>query len=123
MSVPNGTAQAQGAKPIQEPITGSEGLGELSQPQQVLAQLYRAFNSRDLKMIDDNFAACDDVAIDDPLGEIRRGADEPHKMYDGGCMIQGILTMGRPCLSVRRSLRFPAPAPQFTSPTTSGGIG
>ena len=67
---------AQGVKPIQIPITGSEDLGNLSQPQQALAQFYRAFNARDLKMIDE-------IAIDNPLGGIRRGADEPHKMYEG----------------------------------------
>jgi ketosteroid isomerase-like protein len=83
MSMPIGTANAQGAKPIQEPVTGNEELGDLSQPQQALAQFYHAFNSRDIKMIDDNFAASDDVAIDNPLGGIRRGADEPHKMYEG----------------------------------------
>ncbi len=81
--MPVGTAKAQAAKPIQEPITGNEELGDLSQPQQALAQFYRAFNSRDLKMIDDNFAPSDNVAIDNPLGGIRRGADEPHKMYEG----------------------------------------
>jgi limonene-1,2-epoxide hydrolase len=48
-----------------------------------LAQFYRAFNNRDLKMIDENFAHSDDVAIDNPLGGIRRGASEPHKMYEG----------------------------------------
>ncbi|WP_197094648.1 YybH family protein [Microvirga massiliensis] len=78
-----GAAQAQGVKPIQEPITGNEELGDLSQPQQALAQFYRAFNTRDLKMMDDNFARSDEVAIDNPLGGIRRGADEPHKMYEG----------------------------------------
>lgn len=83
VSMPIGTANAQGAKPIQEPITGNEELGDLSRPQQALAQFYRAFNSRDLKMIDDNFAHSDEVAIDNPLGGIRRGADEPHKMYEG----------------------------------------
>jgi ketosteroid isomerase-like protein len=83
VSMPIGTAKAQGAKPIQEPITGNEELGDLSQPQQALVQFYRAFNSRDLKMIDDNFAHSDEVAIDNPLGGIRRGADEPHKMYEG----------------------------------------
>jgi ketosteroid isomerase-like protein len=82
VSMPIATAKAQGAKPIQEPITGNEELGDLSQPQQAMAQFYRAFNSRDLKMIDDNFAHSDDVAIDNPLGGIRRGADEPHKMYE-----------------------------------------
>jgi ketosteroid isomerase-like protein len=69
-------------KPIQEPITGKEDLGDLSQPQEALAQFYKAFNSRDLAMIDANFAASDEVAIDNPLGGIRRGADMPHKMYE-----------------------------------------
>ena len=77
-----GAAQAQGMKPIQEPITGREELGDLSQPRQALAQFYKAFNSRDLAMIDENFAASDEVAIDNPLGGIRRGADVPHKMYE-----------------------------------------
>jgi hypothetical protein len=35
-----------------------------------LAQFYRAFNNRDLKMIDENFAQSDEVAIDNPLGGI-----------------------------------------------------
>jgi ketosteroid isomerase-like protein len=78
--VPSG---AEGMKPILSPITGNEDLGDLSQPQQALAQFYRAFNTRDLKMIDENFAHSDEVAIDNPLGGIRRGADEPHKMYEG----------------------------------------
>jgi hypothetical protein len=55
--MPMGTAKA-----IQEPITGNEELGDLSRPQQALAQFYRAFNSRDLKMINDNFAASEDAA-------------------------------------------------------------
>jgi len=83
LSMPIHTAKAQGVKPIQSPITGAETLGDLSQPQQALAQFYRAFNTRNLKMIDDNFAHSDEVAIDNPLGGIRRGADEPHKMYEG----------------------------------------
>ena len=78
-----GTVKAQGMKPIQEPITGNEELGDLSQPPQALAQFYRAFNTRDLKMMDENFAHSDEVAIDNPFGGIRRGADEPHKMYEG----------------------------------------
>src|ERR1700730_10902029 len=83
LSMPMGTLKAQGMKPIQEPITGNEELGDLSQPQQALAQFYRAFNTRDLKMIDENFAHSEEVAIDNPLGGIRRGADEPHKLYEG----------------------------------------
>ena len=80
---PRYAAEAQSATPVKEPITGNEDLGDLSQPQQALAQFYRAFNTRDLRMLDENFAHIDEVAIDNPLGGIRRGADEPHKMYEG----------------------------------------
>jgi ketosteroid isomerase-like protein len=78
----NGLAQTQVMKPIQQPITGAEDISDLGQPEQALAQFYKAFNSRDLDMIDANFAASDEVAIDNPLGGIRRGADVPHKMYE-----------------------------------------
>ena len=43
VSMPMRTAKAQGAKPTQEPITGNEELGDMSQPQQALAQFYHAF--------------------------------------------------------------------------------
>ncbi len=79
---PVSLTEAQTIKPIQEPITGKEDLGDLSQPEQALAQFYKAFNSRDLALIDANFATSDEVAIDNPLGGIRRGADVPHKMYE-----------------------------------------
>jgi ketosteroid isomerase-like protein len=69
-------------KPTQEPITGKEELGDLSQPQQALAQFCKAFNTRDLNLIEENFALSDDVAIDNPLGGIRRGSDAPHKVYE-----------------------------------------
>ena len=78
----NGPAQTQVIKPIQQPITGAEDISDLSRPEQALAQSYKAFNSRNLDMIDVNFAASDEVAIDNPLGGIRRGADVPHKMYE-----------------------------------------
>jgi len=93
LSMPMGTANAQAMKPIQEPITGNEELGDLSQPPQALAQFYRAFNTRDLKMMDENFAHSDEVAIDNPLGGIRRGADEPHKMYEGYSRVRRTSTL------------------------------
>jgi hypothetical protein len=76
------TAHAQVSKPVQEPITGNEQLEDLGQPEQAVIQFYKAFNTRDLNMIDENFAHSDEVAIDNPLGGIRRVADEPHKMYE-----------------------------------------
>jgi ketosteroid isomerase-like protein len=83
ISISGRATEAQATRPIQTPITGNEDLGDLSQPQQALAQFYRGFNTRDLKMIDENFADSDEVAIDNPLGGIRRGADQPHLMYQG----------------------------------------
>lgn len=68
--------------PVQEPITGDEDLGDLSQPKQVLAQFYRGFNTRDLALIDANFALSDEVVIDNPIGGIRRGRRQPHLMYE-----------------------------------------
>ena len=66
--------------PVQDAITGAEELGDLSQPTQVLAQFYRGFNTRDLNLIDANFAPTDDVLIDNPIGGIRRGRDQPRLM-------------------------------------------
>jgi hypothetical protein len=79
-------AEAQTMKPIQEPITAKEDLGDLSEPQQALAQFYKAITSRDLAMIDANFAATDEVAIDNSLGGIRRGgsARPPIRRSDSG---------------------------------------
>jgi ketosteroid isomerase-like protein len=70
------------SNPVQEPITGNQELGDLSQPQQALAQFYRGFNSRDLRLIDANFAQTDEVVIDNPVGGIRRGAEQPHLVYE-----------------------------------------
>jgi ketosteroid isomerase-like protein len=82
LSIHGRAAESQRTEPVQTPITGNEDLGDLSQPQQALAQFYHGFNTRDLKMIDENFAHSNEIAIDNPLGGIRRGADEPHKLYE-----------------------------------------
>jgi ketosteroid isomerase-like protein len=70
------------AKPVQQAITGEEEIGDLSQPEQALAQFYKGFNTRNLDLIDANFALTDEVVIDNPLGGIRRGREQPHLMYD-----------------------------------------
>ena len=102
-SMPVAAADALGSRPIKDPITGNEDLGDLSQPQQALSQFYRGFNARDLKMIDENFAHSDEVAIDNPLGGIRRGADQPHLMAPRAGRL-GVRGPGRwpPCGSLRR---------------------
>jgi hypothetical protein len=46
LSMPIGAANAQGVKPIQNPITGDEDLGDLSQPQGIGPILPRVQYSR-----------------------------------------------------------------------------
>lgn len=54
--------------PIAAPITGREPPGDPGAPASALAQFYRAFNSRDLALMEANWDASPDVAMDNPLG-------------------------------------------------------
>ena len=69
------------AKPIQEPITGREELGDLSKPTQALAQFYRAINTRDLDLMSQNWSQGDEAVMDNPVGGIKRGWPEIRKVY------------------------------------------
>ncbi|QID17366.1 nuclear transport factor 2 family protein [Nitrogeniibacter mangrovi] len=69
-------------KAIQEAITGKEDAGESSSPFQALVQFYCAFNSGDLAMMSENWAQTDDIAMDNPLGGIKRGWAEIQPVYD-----------------------------------------
>lgn len=69
--------------PVQKPITGNEDLGDLTEPLQALAQFYRAFNSYDILMMAENWASDDDsIAMDNPVGGIRRGWPEIRGVYE-----------------------------------------
>lgn len=68
--------------PIQQAITGSEDLGDLSSPFQALAQFYCAFNSGDMKMMSENWAKLDDIAMSNPLGGIKRDWSEIQPVYE-----------------------------------------
>lgn len=52
---------------IQEPITGREDLGDLTQPHQALAQFYKALNARDLALMEQNWDGSPEAAMDNPL--------------------------------------------------------
>lgn len=67
---------------IQEPITGQEYRGDRSSPFQALAYFYSAFNNRDIAAMSDNWAQSDDVAMDNPLGGIKRGWNEIKTVYE-----------------------------------------
>lgn len=66
---------------IQVPVTGNEPVGDLLQPLQALAQFYRAFNRRDLALMQDNWLQTEDAAMDNPLGGIKRGWLEIETIY------------------------------------------
>lgn len=69
-------------QPIQEAITGKEALGDLSSPFQALVQFYSAFNSGDMPMMSENWAQTSDIAMDNPLGGIKRGWTEIQPVYE-----------------------------------------
>jgi len=67
---------------IQEAITGKEDQGQLMSPYQVLVQFYCAFNSGDIQMMSENWSQSDDIAMDNPLGGIKRGWFEIQPVYE-----------------------------------------
>ena len=69
-------------KPAQEAITGKEGQGNLSTPYQVLAQFYCPFNPGDIKMMSENWWQSEEIAMDNPLGGIKRGWAEIQPVYE-----------------------------------------
>ena len=68
--------------PHQKAITGQENQGDLSTPYQALVQFYCAFNSGDLQMMEQNWAQGDDIAMDNPLGGIKRGWADIRTVYE-----------------------------------------
>lgn len=70
-------------RPIQEAITGKEEQGSLSSPYQALVQFYCAFNSGDMQMMSENWAQSDEIAMNNPLGGIKRGWGEIQLVYWG----------------------------------------
>lgn len=68
-------------EPIQAPITGGEGQGELKSPFEALVQFYHAFNHQDMPEMEDNWLQTDEIAMDNPLGGIKRGWSEIRPVY------------------------------------------
>lgn len=68
-------------KPIQQPITGKEAQAGLDSPFGALAEFYRAFNSRNLPLMQSNWHQSDEIAMDNPLGGIARGWSEIGPLY------------------------------------------
>ncbi len=58
--------------PEQQPITGRESADPMT-PMGALSALYRAFNERDMALMEASWEASDEAVMDNPLGGIRRG--------------------------------------------------
>lgn len=69
-------------EPVPGPVTGNETQDDLSRPIQALAQFYRAFNKRDLRLMERNWDSSDEVSMDNPLGGIRRGWVNIRPVYE-----------------------------------------
>ena len=67
---------------IAKPITGNEQAGDLSMPFNALVQFYKAFNGRDICLMESNWAIEDDIAMDNPLGGIKRGWPDIKAVYE-----------------------------------------
>ena len=64
------------------PITGQEASAASGQPHAALVQFYHAFNGRDLALMRTNWLNSDDIAMDNPLGGIKRGWREIGPVYE-----------------------------------------
>ncbi len=68
--------------PVQQAITGKESHRDLSIPYQALVQFYCAFNAGNMKLMSDNWEQSDDIAMENPLGGIKRGWAESRMVYE-----------------------------------------
>lgn len=65
-----------------DPITGYEDLRDLTHPRHALTQFYRAFNTRDLSLMQQNWSTSDDISMNNPLGGTKRGWPEIRSVYE-----------------------------------------
>jgi ketosteroid isomerase-like protein len=63
------------------PISGKEDPEALTPPLRALSQFYAAFNTRDLGKMAQNWAQVDEIAMDNPLGGIKRGWNDIQNAY------------------------------------------
>lgn len=65
----------------QTPITGNESSGNPDSSYQALVQFYKAFNTRDLDLMAQNWANSPNIAMSNPLGGIKHGWKEIQPLY------------------------------------------
>lgn len=66
----------------QTPITGRENRKKSPSTICALIDFYDAFNTRNLEKMSENWAQTDEIAMDNPLGGIKRGWNEISAVYE-----------------------------------------
>ena len=67
--------------PTSAPITGAETTAKDATPLSALVEFYRAFNTRDLKLMSANWTHSPEASMSNPLGGVRRGWDALQEVY------------------------------------------
>ncbi len=67
---------------VPPPIPGSGGIGDLRDPVQALAQFYRAFNTRDVDLMDRSWDHSPDTVVVSPLVGLLRGWPTIRSAYE-----------------------------------------
>jgi ketosteroid isomerase-like protein len=67
---------------IQIPITGKESISDPAAPLYAPSQFYRAFNTRDLALMQENWDHSADASLDNPIGGIKRGWENIRPVYE-----------------------------------------
>lgn len=70
------------AAPIQVPITGEENIVDPAAPLYALSQFYRAFNTRSLPLMQENWEQSAISSLDNPVGGIKRGWASIRPVYE-----------------------------------------
>lgn len=69
-------------KPMQVPITGRINTIDIKDPKyKALNEFYTAFNTRDIARMEQNWLNTQEIAMDNPLGGIKRGWEEIKSVY------------------------------------------
>ena len=76
----NISAQELKMTPIQTPITGEEKQYN-NKMHEALIEFYKAFNQRDFDLMQKNWLNNEEIAMDNPLGGIKRGWEEIKTVY------------------------------------------
>lgn len=63
-------------------ITGLEYSNDGSDPISALTQFYKAFNSRDIALMEENWLHTEEASLANPLGGLRRGWSEIRPLYE-----------------------------------------